>query len=87
MRRNSDGLTFDSDEQVDVLVSCCDVLLNDGDGGVSVIDGESANGPTRRAAFGGGLEITTKWIKLKSIIQTKIKKMTEYPRRRPVRPS
>lgn len=55
LRKNSDGFTFDSDEHTDVLVV---LLLNvlDGDGGVSVIDGESANGPTRRAAFGGGLK-------------------------------
>lgn len=34
----------------------CAVLVFDGDGGVSVIDtGESANGPTRRTIFGGGL--------------------------------
>lgn len=34
----------------------CAALAFDGDGGVSVIDtGESANGPTRRTIFGGGL--------------------------------
>lgn len=34
----------------------CAVPVFDGDGGVSVIDtGESANGPTRRIIFGGGL--------------------------------
>lgn len=38
----------------------CAVLVFDGDAGVSVIDtGESANGPTRRAIFGGGLMTKT----------------------------
>lgn len=77
MRRNSDGLTFDSVEQFDVLVSCCDVLLKDGDGGVSVIDGESANGPTRRAAFGGGLEMARNG--LNSSQQRMTKSPTEHP--------
>lgn len=65
-RRNSDGLTFESDEQVDVLFTdvlfeCCGVVH--GDGGVSVIDtGDSTEctGPSRRATFGGGLKAISK---------------------------
>lgn len=37
-------------------VAVCALPVFKGDGGVSMIDiGESANGPTRRAIFGGGL--------------------------------
>ena len=58
-RRNSDGLTFESVEQVDwLLLGECGWpnVVVDGDGGVSmIVVGVSGTGPTRRATFGGGL--------------------------------
>lgn len=57
-------------ELIELLVidgdAFCAELVFDGDAGVSVIDtGESANGPTRRIIFGGGLWKTNRkfhWI-------------------------
>lgn len=59
-RRNSDGLTFESDEHTLLLrVGVFEVWPTfDGDAGVSIIVvGVSAIGPTRRATFGGGLKL------------------------------